>query len=113
MMNWISAVAMGRIKEILDEPLDKDEEEGLKPEIQGNLEFSHVHFQYEDGKEVLRDISFTVNKGQTIAILGPTGSGKSSLMHLLHRLYDYDSGSIKIDGVELRDIDKKWLWYGK
>ncbi|MEA4962598.1 ABC transporter ATP-binding protein [Lutispora sp.] len=104
-----TAVAIGRIKEILDEPLDKDGEEGLKPEIQGNLEFSHVHFQYEDGKEVLRDISFSVNKGQTIAILGPTGSGKSSLMHLLHRLYDYDSGSIKIDGVELRDIDKKWI----
>ena len=104
-----TTVAMGRIKEIMDEPLDMDEKEGLKPEILGNLDFSQVHFQYEEGKEVLRDISFSVKKGQTIAILGPTGSGKSSLMHLLHRLYDYDNGSIKIDGVELRDIDKKWI----
>lgn len=104
-----TTVAMGRIKEIMDEPLDMDEKEGLKPEILGNLDFSQVHFQYEEGKEVLRDISFSVKKGQTVAILGPTGSGKSSLMHLLHRLYDYDKGSIKIDGVELRDIDKKWI----
>lgn len=104
-----TTVAMGRIKEIMDEPLDMDEKEGLKPEILGNLDFSQVHFQYEEGKEVLRDISFSVKRGQTVAILGPTGSGKSSLMHLLHRLYDYDKGSIKIDGVELRDIDKKWI----
>lgn len=104
-----TTVAMGRIKEIMDEPLDMDEKEGLKPEILGNLDFSQVHFQYEEGKEVLRDISFSVKRGQTVAILGPTGSGKSSLMHLLHRLYDYDNGSIKIDGVELRDIDKKWI----
>jgi len=104
-----TSVALGRIKEILDEPLDKDDKEGLKPEIQGNIEFDHVNFKYENGKEVLKDITFKVKKGQTVAILGPTGSGKSTLMHLLHRLYDYDSGSIKIDGVELRDIDKKWI----
>lgn len=104
-----TSVAMGRIKEILDEPLDEDEKEGLKPEIQGNIEFSHVNFKYENGKEVLHDITFKVKQGQTIAILGPTGSGKSTLMHLLHRFYDYQSGSIKIDGVELRNIDKKWI----
>lgn len=104
-----TSVALGRIKEILDQPLDEDEKEGLKPEIKGNIEFSHVYFSYDDEKEVLKDITFSVKKGQTVAILGPTGSGKSSLMHLLHRLYDYDRGSIKLDGVELRDIDKKWL----
>ncbi|NLM42742.1 MAG: ABC transporter ATP-binding protein [Clostridiales bacterium] len=104
-----TSVALGRIKEILDQPLDKDDKQGLKPEILGNIEFNHVYFSYEDSKQVLRDITFSVKKGQTVAILGPTGSGKSSLMHLLHRLYDYDSGSIKLDGVELRDIDKKWL----
>lgn len=103
-----TSVAMGRIKEILDQPVDICEE-GLKPEIKGAITFDHVHFQYEEGKEVLKDISFSVKRGQTIAILGPTGSGKSSLMHLLHRLYEYHKGSIKIDGVELKDIDKRWI----
>lgn len=103
-----TSVAMGRIKEILDQPLDVSEN-GLKPEINGTITFDHVYFQYEEGKEVLSDISFNVKKGQTIAILGPTGSGKSSLMHLLHRLYEYHKGSIKIDGIELKDIDKRWI----
>jgi len=103
-----TAVAMRRIKEILDQPLDVTEE-GLKPDISGEITFENVCFQYAAGKEALKDISFRVQKGQTIAILGPTGSGKSSLMHLLHRLYEYHKGSIKIDGVELKDIDKRWI----
>ncbi len=103
-----TAVAMGRIKEILDQPLDVTEE-GLKPDISGEIIFENVYFQYEAGKEALKDISFSAGKGQTVAILGPTGSGKSSLMHLLHRLYEYHRGSIKIDGVELKDIDKRWI----
>lgn len=103
-----TTVAMGRIKEILDQPLDVTEE-GLKPEIKGDITFEKVCFQYEAGKEVLKDISFSVKKGQTVAILGPTGSGKSSMMHLLHRLYEYNGGSIKIDGVELNTIDKRWI----
>ncbi len=103
-----TTVAMGRIKEILDQPLDITEE-GKKPVITGNVDFDHVYFQYAEGIEILQDISFSAKQGQTIAILGPTGSGKSSLMHLLHRLYEYDKGSIKIDGVELKEIDKKWI----
>jgi ATP-binding cassette subfamily B protein len=63
----------------------------------------------EPGKPVLQDISFRVKQGQTVAILGPTGSGKTSLMHLLSRLYDYQKGSIKVDGVELKAVDKHWL----
>ena len=58
---------------------------------------------------VLDNVSFSIKQGQTAAILGPTGSGKSSLMHLLDRLYDYTSGSITIDGVELHSIDKGWI----
>lgn len=103
-----TAVAMGRIKEILDQPLDVTEE-GLKSDISGEITFENVYFQYEEGKEALKDISFSVKKGQIVAILGPTGSGKSSLMHLLHRLYEYHKGSIKIGGVELKDIDKRWI----
>lgn len=58
---------------------------------------------------VLDNVSFSIKQGQTAAILGPTGSGKSSLVHLLDRLYDYTSGSITIDGVELHSIDKGWI----
>jgi ATP-binding cassette subfamily B protein len=68
-----------------------------------------VYFGYEPDKPVLKGISFTVEPGQTVGILGHTGSGKSSLMHLLVRLYDYQGGSIKVDGVELKEIDKKWI----
>ncbi|AFS77751.1 ABC transporter ATP-binding protein [Gottschalkia acidurici 9a] len=102
-------VATSRIKEILDENTEYEKIEQLKPEILGNIEFKNVTFQYDEGKEALKDISFTVGKGQTIAILGPTGSGKTSLVNLLGRLYDYQKGSIKIDGVELKNIDKKWV----
>ena len=68
-----------------------------------------MSFQYPDGTNPLKDISFEVKQGQTVGILGPTGCGKSSLMHLLVRLFDYQKGSIKIDGYELKDIDKKWI----
>ena len=64
---------------------------------------------YEKDKPVLRDISFEIKPGETIAFIGPTGSGKSSLVHLLPRLYEYNSGSIKIDGTELNQIDKHWI----
>jgi ATP-binding cassette subfamily B protein len=104
-----AAVALGRIQEILDAPLDASEEEWETPEIRGNLEFENVSFEYEPGKPVLKDISFRVEQGQTVAILGPTGSGKTSLMHLLTRLYDYQQGSIKVEGVELKEVDKHWL----
>ena len=71
--------------------------------------FENVYFGYEPENPVLRGISFSVKPGQTVAILGQTGSGKSSLIHLLARLYDYQAGSIKIDGIELKSIDKKWI----
>lgn len=101
-------VSVGRIQEILDEPSEqfgKDDSKGSK--IKGEIEFKNVYFEYKEGKPILNNVSFKIEKGQTIAILGPTGSGKSSLVHLLPRLYDYQKGSIKIDGIELKDIDKK------
>lgn len=102
-------VSLSRIQEILEQPVETTEEDGIKPTLLGEIEFDHVHFEYKEGSPILDDISFKVERGQTVAILGPTGSGKSSLVHLLIRLYDYQRGSIKIDGVELRTIDKKWL----
>lgn len=104
-----SFVAAKRIFEILDTPIETMEENGTCNEIKGNIEFKNVCFEYEKGKKILKNISFKVKAGQTIAILGPTGSGKTSLVNLLPRLYEYTSGSIKIDGVELNTIDKRWI----
>lgn len=104
-----AVVSITRIDEVLSEPTEYPPEPALKPEIRGEIEFRDVHFRYNDEREILRGISFTVKPGTTVAILGPTGSGKSSLVHLLARLYDYTGGEILIDGVPLKQIDKKWI----
>lgn len=102
-------VSIDRLNEILNEPTE-DLETGLQPELQGDIVFDHVEFQYADASQpVLNDISFHIKKGETVAIIGPTGSGKSSLVHLLSRLYDYTNGHIYIDGVELKSIKKDYL----
>ena len=105
-----ASVSLTRIKEVLDElNEDKDESTGLTPKIKGNIVFDNVSYEYEEGHPVLKDLSFEVEQGQTIAVLGGTGSGKSTLVNLLVRLFDYQKGTVKIDGVELKDINKKWL----
>ncbi len=104
-----SSVSIGRLIEIFDAK-EEDMTTGVSPEIKGDIVFDHVGFQYDDGTvPVLKDISMHIKPGETVAIIGPTGSGKSSLVHLLSGLYDYTSGSIKIDGTELRDIRKGHL----
>jgi ATP-binding cassette subfamily B protein len=100
-------VSMGRIREILESPAEDFLEHTPQIAVRGTIEFDDVSFGYEPGHPILHNISFEVQAGQTVAILGPTGSGKSTLMHLLPRLYDYTSGSIRIDGKELRDYDRK------
>jgi len=102
-------VSLERIQEILDIPREKEESYEVKPEIEGDISFENVYFEYEKERPILKNVSFKVNKGKTIAIMGQTGSGKSSLVHLLARLYDYQRGSIKIDGIELKNIEKKWI----
>ncbi|MGI6140113.1 MAG: ABC transporter ATP-binding protein [Caldicoprobacterales bacterium] len=102
-------VSVGRIEEILEVPEETQDPDCVKAPIEGDIVFDNVCFEYEQGKPILQDLSFTVKQGQTAAILGPTGSGKSSLVHLMQRLYDYKSGSITIGGVELKKIDKRWL----
>ena len=104
-----SLVSLGRINEILEEPVETFEGSMPKSKICGDIEFSNVCFSYEEDKPILKNISFKVKQGQTVAILGPTGSGKSSLVHLLPRMYDYQKGSIKIDGIDIKNIDKKVL----
>ncbi|TVQ22118.1 MAG: ABC transporter ATP-binding protein [Spirochaetaceae bacterium] len=102
------SVALKRIGEILAVNVEQDEETAVEPPIRGHVVFDNVSFAYA-GREVLRDVSFEASPGMTVALLGPTGSGKSTLVQLLSRLYDYDRGSIRIDGIELRTIRKRWM----
>ena len=105
-------VSADRIEEILDaEPLIKNPENGVKDtKIKGEVEFDNVTFTYPDGEEpVLKDISFKASKGQTVAFIGSTGSGKSTLINLIPRFYDVTEGCIKIDGIDVRNYDLKAL----
>ena len=106
-----ACVSVGRIEELFREEPEELFPTQKKPEIKGNIIFDSVSFAYPgaENRPVLDNVSFSIKQGQTAAILGPTGSGKSSLVHLLDRLYDYTSGSITIDGVELHSIDKGWI----
>jgi len=102
-------VSLHRIRDVLAREIETPPPHASKPEIRGGVEFRGVGFEYASRRPVLHDISFTAQIGQTIAILGRTGSGKSTLVHLLPRLLDYATGSIRIDGCELRNIDPQWL----
>ena len=81
-----------------------------KPEITGDIEFENVSFKFEDtNSSLLNDISFKIKSGQTVALVGKTGSGKSTICNILVRFLQYTSGHVYINGVELNDIDKKYL----
>ena len=104
-----SMVSMKRICDILDAPVETDTPGAGEAPLYADIEFDHVSFSYGGGPAVLKDISFTARAGQTVAILGATGSGKSTMMNLLQRLYDADSGEIRIGGRDIRTIEKKYL----
>ena len=76
-----------------------------KKEIKGNIEFSHVSFSYNGEDRVLKDVSFSVREGETVAIVGATGAGKTSLLHLLDGFYDVGEGAILVDGTDIREMD--------
>lgn len=101
------AMGLDRVFDILDiEPDVKNDPNAVPmPPFEREIRFSNVDFAYEPGRPTLRGLSFTVQPGTVTAIVGPTGSGKSSLMSLLTRLFDPDSGSVSIDGVDLRRLD--------
>ncbi|MEG0766182.1 MAG: ABC transporter ATP-binding protein, partial [Clostridia bacterium] len=104
-----SLVALERIDQILRQPPETDAPDSLTPDIHRDVVFDDVCFGYDDAHPVLQHVSFTVRQGQTVAILGATGSGKSTLVHLLQRLYEPKSGQITIGGVPLPRIRKDWL----
>lgn len=103
-------VSMKRVQAILHEEAEPDEPNALKPDLHGDIVFDHVSFAYpDDNVPVLRDVSFTIPAGKTAAVLGGTGSGKSTMMYLLQRLYTPPSGKITIGGVDIQQIDRKYL----
>lgn len=105
-----AGVSLDRVGDILSAPEEADRPGAADVELKGDIVFEHVTFGYE-GQEVLRDVSFTIPWGSTFAILGGTGAGKSTLVHLLDRLYDLGEGEgrITIGGVDIRDIDRSAL----
>ncbi len=100
-----------RVFTILETPNEIDEgKSDIKVnDIQGNIEFKNVDFSYIPGKKVIKNFSLDVKKGQRIALVGATGSGKTTIVNLLTRFYEIDSGEIKIDGVNIKDIPKNTL----
>lgn len=107
-----AVVSSGRVGEVLDTvPSIADPEQPIVPERRGRVEFRDVEFRYPGAEEpVLRRISFTASPGQTTAIVGSTGSGKSTLINLVPRLYDVTTGSVLVDGVDVREMDRADLW---
>lgn len=106
-----NSVSIRRLNEYLKQEEDYLDDGDLTPSIIGNIEFDNVSMFYEDDKNrnILKNITFSVKRGETLGIVGKSGSGKSTLVNVLTRLDNYQSGSIKIDGVELKEINKKYL----
>ena len=106
-----SEIATDRIRYIMNSEPEKDEGKKLKPDMTGDIVFNNVSFAYDESKEIVKDVSFRIKGGTTVGILGGTGSGKSTLMHLLNRLYELpkENGSITISGVDIKDIEVGYL----
>ncbi len=95
-----------RIFTILDETPAVQDQAGAKamPPINGRVDFEHVYAHYKEGEPVLEDVTFSAEPGQTIAIVGPTGAGKTTIINLLPRFWDVTKGNVKIDGIDVRDV---------
>ena len=105
--NFINNIAyLERIFETLDEPVTVADKPGAKelPEIVGNVSFENVTFAYEEGKNVLENLSFDVKAGESIALVGPTGAGKSTIVNLISRFYNVTNGKVKIDGQDISEV---------
>ena len=106
-----AAASSRRIEEVLQEtPAQRMPAAPQKPEIRGEIRFEHVSFAYAGaGRESLRDIDFHIRPGETVGIIGPTGSGKTTLVNLVPRFYDATQGTVWLDGCDVTQIDTKWL----
>ena len=99
------ATGFERFCELLDTPIEEESEHAVELEnVQGHIEFDHVSFNYEEGKEVLKDINLDIQPGKTVALVGPSGGGKTTICHLIPHFYPLDQGEIRIDGKSIKDI---------
>ena len=100
-----------RFSEIMDLPATITQKKDARPleNVRGEIEFDHVRFSYSDGTQVLSDINLTVHPGQNVALVGPSGGGKTTLCSLIPRFYDVSAGAIRIDGQDVRDLELKSL----
>ncbi len=103
-------VAAERVFDILDTDT-KIEDKGTKKatQLKGELSFENVHFSYTEGEPIIKDLSFSIQSGQTLAIVGSTGSGKTTIINILNRFYEIESGDIRIDGIKIQDYELESL----
>jgi ATP-binding cassette subfamily B protein len=104
-----AVVSLGRINEILDEPEESAEVTPAEGRARGEIVIENLTFGYEPELPVLSDVSIRIRAGETLAIVGPPGSGKSSLIRVLLRMYPYQSGSVRLDGQEISHLNRQWL----
>ena len=100
-----------RMFQLLEEPPEVQDADGARPlrDVRGRIEFDAVDFHYDPDRQILHDVSFEVEEGQTVAVVGPTGAGKSTLSRILYRFYDISGGTVRIDGTDIRDITQHSL----
>ena len=99
-----------RFMEIINEETEKEPENPIELEnIKGNIEIENVSFTYEDDNEVFKNLSLSIEAGKTVALVGPSGGGKTTLCNMIPRFFDFDSGDIKIDGISIKDVSLKSL----
>lgn len=103
-----TGVSFDRVNYILDSAEEEMAESGVIPE-RTDIVFDHVSFGYEENQSVLEDVSFHIKEGITCGVLGGTGSGKTTIVHLLDRLYELKKGTVQIGGVDIRDIPRSWI----
>jgi ABC-type multidrug transport system fused ATPase/permease subunit len=106
-----SLAAAERIFDLVDTPVDLKDKPGVKAmsPIKGDVKFDHVSFAYDEKKTVLDEVTFNADAGKTVAIVGPTGAGKTTIINLLARFYDVNDGAVTIDGVDVRDVTQASL----
>ena len=111
-VDWMRSMAMfTRVFEYFDMPVEiENPENPVVPKASsGEVEFEHVDFSYDGERQILKDVTFSLKSGKSIAIVGPSGSGKSTIINLIPRLYDVNAGSVKFDGVDVRELDLNFL----